>query len=158
MANSYLTSVKEFTDRSPFGEDLAERLDQSRPGLLLKLASSISAEMDVRLGKKYLRPIPNPPEIVKLWAADLLTPRAYEALGVRPTDEQQEQITARATQVYAFLKEAADSENGLLDLPLSATISTSGIQEPTILSQSEQSPYTWRHKQFDAVNGSRRYG
>ena len=158
MDNSYLASNQEFTDRSPFGKDLSDRLEQSRPGLQMKLAASVSAEMDARLGKRYLRPIPNPPEIVKLWAADLLTPRAYEALGVRPTDEQQEQINARAAQVYEFLKEAANSETGLFDLPLSATDQSSGIQAPTILSYSEHSPYTWRHKQADYVRGNRRYG
>lgn len=159
MANSYLATIAEFTDRSPFGEDYAERLEQTRPGLLMKLAASVSAEIDVRIGKRYVRPIPNPPEIVKLWAADLLTPRAYEALGVRPTDEQQQSISDRAKFVYECLKEAADAVQGMFDLPLSDTDGSSGIVDPVTLAYSEASPFTAKHRQTeDAEMEVQRYG
>jgi phage gp36-like protein len=155
---SYLTSIEEFTDRSEFGPDLATRLESLRPGHLMRLAASVSAEVDVRLGKRYARPIPNPPEIVKTWCAALMTPRAFRALGTNPSDAQQQDITAAQVTALQELKEAADAANGLFDLPLSAADSKSGIKEPATLACSEQSPYTWRHKQGDAVRGNRRYG
>ena len=160
MAN-YLASITEFCDRSPFDEDLAAELEAKRPGWLMKVSAAISAGIDARLIKRGDVPFSEPyPELVKLWVADLLTPRAYLALGVRATDEQQADITAAAKRAYEQILEAADPVKGLLLLPRvqGATAADTQATEPATLAYSEQSPYTWKHRQFDSVNGNRRYG
>jgi len=157
MASSYLTAAQ-FVTLSPFSELQANELEAKRPGHLQAICDLGSAEVDARLGKRYQRPIPNPPLIVLGWVADIVTPRAYEALGIRPSDEQMADIFNRATSVYMALKEAADAVTGLYDLPLAADNDATGIVAPTTVSYSEHSPFTWRHRQYDAVSRNRRYG
>jgi hypothetical protein len=150
---------KVFASLSPFDESYCTQLEARRPGHLMALASAISASIDTRLRKRYVVPFVAPYNIkLQLWVADLLTPRAYLSLGVRPTDEQQVSIIEAAKLADAEIKEAADATAGLFDLPLRANTSDTGIVEPVTLSVSEQSPYTSRHKQYDAVKGNRRYG
>ncbi len=84
---NYLLNVGEFTARSSFNEQFAEELEVKRPGWLLTLSTALSAGIDARLvtradlqsnGGSFLPPFP---ETVKLWVADLLTIRAWDALG-----------------------------------------------------------------------------
>lgn len=158
MAN-YLASVQEFCDRSPFGEDLAAELEAKRPGWLMRVSEALSAGIDARLTKRGDVPFSAPyPEIVKMWVADLLTPRAYTALGTRPTDEQQAEIIAASMRADAQIVEAADPVKGLLILPRAQGSTDEQATQPATIAYSEQSPFTWKHRQWDAVASRRRYG
>lgn len=158
MAN-YLASVQEFCDRSPFDEDLAAELEAKRSGWLMRVSEALSAGIDARLIKRGDVPFSEPyPEIVKMWVADLLTPRAYTALGTRPTDEQQAEIIAAAMRADAQITEAANPVTGLLVLPRAQGSADEQATQPQTLASSEQSPFSWKHRQWDAVASRRRYG
>lgn len=149
----------EFTLRSAFNEDQSAELEAKRPGFLMTLATALSAGIDARLIKRGDVPFAEPyPEKVKQWVADLLTPRAFQALGVRATDEIQAEIAQQAKDADAEIREAADPVNGCLILPLTQGSTTVQATEPATSVYSEQSPFTWKHRQYDAVALNRRYG
>jgi hypothetical protein len=60
---------------------------------------------------------------------------------VDSSDEQISEIIADGQRVLVELKEAADAKEGLYDLPLRADTTTSGISKPTVLTQSDPTPY-----------------
>jgi hypothetical protein len=156
---NYLASIQEFCDRSPFDEAQAEELELKRPGWLMRVSEALSNGIDARLIKRGDVPFRAPyPEVVKLWVADLLTPRAYAAHGTRPSDEQQAAIAAAATLADSQIAEAADPVRGLFILPLQQGSTAVQATEPATSCYSEQSPFTWKHKQMDAVARNRRYG
>jgi hypothetical protein len=156
---NYLASNAEFTARSPFNEVQAAELEAIRPGWLMSVSLALSASIDARLIKRGDVPFVTPfPELVKLWVADLLTPRAYLALGVRADDEQQQAIADAAKRADAQILEAADPVKGLLVLPLTQGSASVQATQPRTLAYTEQSPYTWRHRQYDLVASRRRYG
>jgi hypothetical protein len=147
---NYLADDAEFCSLSPFSEAQAAELAVTRPGHLMALATALSAGIDARLTKRGDVPFTSPyPLKVKMWVADLLTPRAYTALGVRPTDEQQVAITETASLANEEIKEAADPVKGLLLLPLqSGAAAQSQANESPTLAYSEQSPFTAKHQQW----------
>jgi hypothetical protein len=156
---AYLTSVQEFCDRSPFNETQAAELEAKRPQWLKRNILSLSEYIDTRMIKRGDVPFPEPYNAtVKRWVANLLTPMAFDTLGRRPSDETQVSIDARAKETEAQIKEAADPEKGLLVLPLQRGSSAVQATEPATLCYVEQSPFTSKHRQFDAVKGNRRYG
>jgi hypothetical protein len=97
--------------------------------------------------------------LVKQWVADLVTPRAYRSLGVRPTDEQQEDILQALKDARDDLKEFANPQLSLLLLPLQqGSKQDSQETDAVTLAYSEASPFTSKHRQWDAVRSNRRYG
>ena len=155
---NYLADDAEFCSLSPFSEEQAAELALKRgSGHLMSLSTALSAGIDSRLAKRKDVPFREPyPMKVKLWLADLLTPRAYRSLGVRPTDEQQADIVEAAKAANDEIKEAADTVNGLLVLPIQdpvTSINNMGADEQPTLAYSEQSPFTSKHLQLQAVRG-----
>ena len=61
------------------------------------------------------------------------------------------EILAEAERAREQMKEAADSEIGLYDLPLLNDVTTDGISKGGPLGYSEQSPYSWTDEQADAI-------
>jgi hypothetical protein len=82
------------------------------------------------------------PEAVLGWLTACLTVDVYQGRGVSPQDPELVLAVADRDRIFALLKESADSENGLIDLPTSededSAISTGG---PFACSQ--QSPWEW---------------
>jgi len=111
-----------------------------------------------RLRKRYAVPFVAPvPEIACGWLVALVTPMVYRRRGIDPSDEQIESLDAAAAQALDELKEAADSEVGLYDLPLLST-AKGGDDGPTLggpFGYSEASPYTWTDRQAEAVKDER---
>ena len=148
-----------FATLSPFDEDRCAELEAKRPGHLMALAEALSAGVDARLRKNFVTPFTKPyPLKVKMWVADLLTPRAYLSLGVKPSDDEQVSIIEAGKLANAEIKEAADAKENLFQLPNFQGSSDSIGEEPPTLAYSEQSPFTSKHVQFDAVKDNRRYG
>jgi hypothetical protein len=158
---SYLETIAEFCSLSPFSEVQAAELEAKRPGHLMSMLVACSGRIDSRGIKRGDVPFQKPyPDVVKQWVADLVTPRAYRSLGVRPTDEQMEDIKEAAKDATADLELFSDPQKSLILLPLRQTDLKKDSQatQPATLATSEASPYTWRHKQGDRVRGDRRYG
>jgi hypothetical protein len=148
-----------FVALSPFNEDQAAELEAKRPGHLMALAEALSAGVDSRLKKNFGVPFVKPyPLKVKMWVADLLTPRAFRSLGIRPTDEQQQDITDAAKLANDEIKEAADAKDNLFELPSFQGGAASLQENDATLCYSEQSPFTSKHRQFDLVKDNPRLG
>jgi hypothetical protein len=148
----YLESIAEFCRLSPFNEAQAAELELKRPGWLAANIQAVSEYIDARMRKRgdvpFLSPYPGP---VRMWVAWILTPLAFDALGRRPSDDTQESISERAKLAEAQIIEAADPVKGLLVLPLQRNGAAPQATEPATYCYSEQSPFTSKHLQYEAV-------
>lgn len=145
---------------APDVDELEERVEDWIDGQL----ELVSADIDSRLRKRYAAPFSTPvPLTVKRWLARIVTRECYLKRGVDPLDPQWTSIEAAATKAEEEIKEAADSETGLFDLPLRADTTSTGISKGGPYGYSEQSPYVWTTKQArtgheEDRNGEGTYG
>ncbi len=116
----------------------------------LKIATS---RINARLTKRYAVPFSAPyVEIVLGWVTAIVTPELYEKAGWAPSDAQAEKIYAAAERAEAEIKEAADAEEGLYELPLRADTTETGVTKGGPLGYSEADPYAWIDLQRDALS------
>jgi hypothetical protein len=93
----------------------------------------------------------NPPETAIGWLVDLTTKELYDARGWDPSGKSDETaVLERFKAAKVEIKEAADSEKGLSELPLLKTDTTDGVSKGGPMAYSEQSPYTWATLQQEA--------
>jgi hypothetical protein len=110
-----------------------------------------SAWIDARLRKRYAAPFESPyPKAVVRWLATIVTELAYIKRGVDPNDEQITRIFEAAKEAREEVLEAANSVEGLFDLPLRSDTTATGIAKGGTRSYSEASPYA-----FTDVQGQR---
>lgn len=83
------------------------------------------------------------PEIVLGWLTTLVTFKLYRKRGVNPQDPQIEILLAEVERTRDEIKEAADSKDGLFDLPESED-EDSAITTAGPLATSQTSPYVWQ--------------
>lgn len=103
---------------------------------------AISYAVDARLRKRYAVPFSEPyPDAVCDWVARIMDPVLLKKRGVDATDEQFISIDADATSAREEIKEAADAEEGLFDLPVLDTADASAISKGAPYGYSETSPY-----------------
>lgn len=130
-------------------EDI-DALEARYPGFVAAQLADRSGWIESRLRKRYAVPFALPyPDTVKGWLASIVTVRAYLKRGVDPTDEQWLEVKKQADDALAEIKEAADGELGLFDLPLRADTTATGISKGGPYVYSEQSPYVWTDQQAD---------
>ena len=79
--------------------------------------------------------------------------RAALKRGVDPSDQQFSEIREDATKAEKEIEEAANSHDGLFDLPLLDSEKTSGISKGGPRVYSEASPYVFMDVQRDAGRG-----
>ncbi len=143
--------VAGFTLRTVMPIEDVDMLESTQSGFLdarLEVGTSL---INARLAKRYAVPLADPvPEIVLGWLVALVTPKAYAKRGWNPSDAQSEQILADMTEALEQMKEAADSEIGLYELPLRADLETSGVSKGGPLGYSETSPYRWTDLEAEA--------
>lgn len=89
------------------------------------------------------------PEVILGWLVTLVTWDLYRRRGVNPQDSGLENLRSEVEMALAELKEAADGQNGLLDIPSSededSAITTSGP-----MGTAQQSPYVWTDEEANA--------
>lgn len=134
-------------------ETYVDELWGKRPGYLTATINGAYQDINNRLRKRYKTPFAVKPEIVVRWMTRLATPEVYRARGIDSSDEQIAQLDADRTTAYAEIKEAADGEFGLFDLPIDPTQDATAITKSGPLGYSEASPYAWNDVQIDALNG-----
>lgn len=140
------------------GSDV-DALDVRHPGWIAGQLESWSRQIDARLRKRYAVPFVAPyPIAVQGWLARIVTLRCYLKRGVDPNDAQFEVIKEDADNAVAEIKEAADAETGLYDLPLIEGSSASGISKGGPRSYSEASPYVGFDVQERVGRGEDRNG
>jgi hypothetical protein len=140
---AYLTLAK-FKLLTVMPGSFVDAIETVSPGWVDAQLLHESDWIDTRLRKRYLAPFVSPvPLIVEGWLQRMVTVRCFLKRGVDPTDRQYATIEKDWADALAEIKEAADSEKGLFDLPLRADVNASGISQGNPRSYSEQSPYAW---------------
>jgi len=105
---------------------------------------AISRSIDARLRKRYAVPFSYPyPDAICDWVARIMDPQLLKKRGVDATDEQFISIAEDAKAALEEIKEAANAEEGLFDLPVDDTADGSAITKGGPLAYSETSPYVW---------------
>lgn len=143
----------QFRDRTDMPVEDVDDLQQRQPGWLQGRVVGVYAEICARLKKRYQAPFAAPiPEVVLGWMTSIVTLSAYKKRGYNPTSAQDQEISKEADRAWAAVKEAADSEEGLYDLPLRQDApGSSGVSQGGPFGYSEASPYEWTDVQREAV-------
>ena len=85
---------------------------------------SASAQINTRLAKRYAVDFASPgpvPDQIIFWLIRLVNIDVWECAGGLPEGREDGWADAARKQVYEELKEAADAENGMYELPLRST-------------------------------------
>jgi hypothetical protein len=137
-----------------------DQAEVQHPGWVLAQLEFWSSWIDSRLKKRYAAPFaapPNTPPVILGWLVRVLDAELYLKIGINPRDEQAATtVQERAAEAKAEVKEAADSKEGLFELPLRADLpEATDITRGGPLGYTEQDPYTWTEVQVEAYTGGR---
>lgn len=124
-------------------------VEEETPGFVDARLATHSARIDSRLRKRYAVPFAKTPypEAVLEWVTKLVTYELYLKRGVDPSDQTLALVKADKEQAEAEVKEAADAQGGLFDLPLPELTDASAITKGGPLSYTEASPYVFTDSQ-----------
>src|SRR5262249_40937353 len=141
---SYL-DLSGFKLRSEMPDEDIDLVEQRYPGYLAAKLDEETAWINGRLKKRYAAPFKDPvPTIVLGWLAKIVTPAAYKKRGWNPSSEQDQDILKEAETAREEIKEAADSNEGLFELPVRQDLpGGTGVVFGGPLGYAEASPYTW---------------
>ncbi|HEX8795458.1 MAG TPA: phage protein Gp36 family protein [Polyangiaceae bacterium] len=120
-------------------------VETAAPGFIEARIAIAQQEIDSRLRKRYVIPLPAPVnEKVLSWITDLVTWDAFNKRGRNPSSPEMQDVKDARDLVYTQVKEAADSQNGLYDLPLRQDAEDeSGIATGGPLGTAQRSVYTF---------------
>lgn len=119
-------------------------IETIQAGWIDRKLRAISRSVDARLRKRYAVPFESPyPDAVCDWVARIMDPQTLKKRGVDATDQQFISIEEDAKAAIEELKEAANAEDGLFDLPVVDSADGSAITKGGPLGYSESSPYVW---------------
>lgn len=134
--------------------------EENHPGSFAAIALSVSRMFDARLSKRYAVPFDqaDPPEALRFHVANVVAYNVWLKIGFDPGSEQDAYIKEARDESLAWLKEAADSEAGTVELPrkeADPVPAQSAITRSGPKSISDPSPFTWVSRQRDRVRGLR---
>lgn len=150
-----------FAALSTIPAEFLDAIEDVAPGWIDAQLVSWSRQIDARLAKRYAVPFAEPaPDIVTAWLARIVTLQCYMKRGVDPSDIDMDFLRADYQRALDEIKEAADAQFGLFDLPLRADTTKSGISKGGPFAYTEASPYAWTDEQGRVGRGedSRRGG
>jgi phage gp36-like protein len=146
----YLT-MSEFRERTRVPPEFIDELEARSPGFIDANLSDQSAYVDALLGKRYVVPFVAPyPIAVMRWLTALTTLDVWLRRGVAATDVEMEIFRAQYDTAVAELKEAANSRDGLFELPQRQDTSAAGIAKQYPKTYTENSPFVWKRVQVCA--------
>lgn len=132
-----------------------DRLEQRYPGIVVATIRAVSAIADGYLRKRYkVEEFAAPfPMALKMNVAAIVSYRLYMKQGFQPTSEQDTNIRLDKEAAERWFQEAANSAEGLIELPLRETTppDVGAVSEGGPLFYSEASPYTWMDRQREAL-------
>lgn len=157
MSLPYLT-LSTFKVRTLMAPMEVDYVEQDSPGFVEARIAIRTSWIHQRLRKRYGNTMPfgsavpgqDVPEIILGWLTAMVTWEVLRRRGVNPQDPGVQTFLDDFTTAEAECKEAADSETGLFDLPITETATSdggSGVSTGGPLGYSEQSPYVWMSKQ-----------
>lgn len=133
-----------FRQRTLMPASFVDEIEARTAGWIDARCLLASAYIDSRLFKRYLCPFADPAPLAVLdWVVKLVTLDAWLKRGIASTDEEFQEYKSQAITTAAELKEAADAEKGLFDLPLRADTNADGTALGFTFGTSQQSPYAW---------------
>lgn len=136
-----------FRQRTMLNVAEVDVVEQDNPGFTLSRIQVAISYIHGRLRKRYALPFAVPyPEIVLDWIVRLVSYEVLRKRGANPADPNCIQFKEDADRALAELKEAADSKDGLFDLP-SPEEGPSNVSTGGPLGYTETSPYVWRDVQ-----------
>lgn len=146
--SAYLT-IATLKTSSIVADEWIDEVELRYPGFITQQIQLTSGWMDGRLRKRYPNAftVPYADQIVQ-WCAAIVADKVMRKRGIDETDRQAEQYAEDRKRAEDEIKEAADSENGLWDIPLRSDTLTTGIVDPVPRSSSQQSPYVWQDEQI----------
>jgi hypothetical protein len=149
-------SVAEFRGVTTMPGEQVDRLEAIEPAYLLGRLTFETGWIKARLAKRYAVEgfDANPPDIVKSWLCAIVTLWAYKKLGFGALNPEDSDTVKDAETARAEVKEAADSEDGLFDLPMRQDVQASGISQGGPLGYAEASPYTANDRQREAIESN----
>lgn len=128
-----------------------DALESLYPGTFAAVAESVSRVFDGRLWKRYAAPFASPyPEALKWHVAQVVVAALWQKRGYNPGSAQDAIIQSNREAALAWLKEAADSKDGLIELPLRENTTAEGVARGGPRAYHEASPYRWTDVQRDA--------
>lgn len=149
--SAYLT-VEEYKKRSMMPGVDVDALDTTAPDFLPARLLALTSRLNAKLRKRYAAPFSSPvPEIVLEWLTRLMDPIAYFRRGVNPQDPQFEALKEDAKAAWDEINEAANSNEGLFDLPLREDTNETGISRGGPMCESQVSPYDFVDVEADAL-------
>lgn len=129
-------------------------LEDHAPGYLASRLALNTSYIYSRLPKRYATPFTAPaPEIVLGWLVAMTTVDAYRKRGWNPADQQSQDLVQDRKDALDELKEAADAQNGLFEIPLREDTSEGGVARGEPFGYSEVTPYEWTDVQAEAARG-----
>lgn len=145
MATPYLTLAL-FRLRTLMPQVDIDAVEAETPGFTLGRLTTHSAKIDTRLRKRYSVPFSSLvpyPEAALEWLTKIVTFELYLKRGVDPSDQSIALVRSDKEQAEAEVKEAADSKDGLFDLPTLDTADGSAVVKGGPLAYTETSPYVF---------------
>jgi hypothetical protein len=130
-----------------------DSLEGEFAGTVAAVIGDVSAEVSSVLIKRYGQypDFPDCPVALSSCVAAIVIQRLWETHGASPTNtDKTPQISTAADKAWARIREAADSQNGLVEFSISATDQSSGVTKSGPRSYTEQSPYGWTTAQSQA--------
>jgi phage gp36-like protein len=155
---SCYATIQDVKDLGTLPESDIDLLEKRSPGITLRIATRISGNFDSRLMKRYAAPFQEPyPDALVDAVARVVAWRLLLRRGFNPSSEQDTLVKEEKDEALAWVKEAADSKEGLVELPLRQTSAGEGsaVNAGGPLGYSEQSPYTWMTLQAKAARYER---
>lgn len=143
-------TLAEFRDLTILPAEYIDAVELVKPGWVALQLEHWTSWIDSRLRKRYAAPFVAPvPLAVQSWLTRIVTLRVLLRRGVDPTDAQFEEIKSDHDAAVKEVEEAANSIDGLFDLPLRENTVATGIVKGAPRSYTEASPYVWADVQRD---------
>ena len=124
--------------------DSLDDFNERYPGRVDAIIESISRIFDARLSKRYAVPFEAPyPEAVKFHIAQIVCHQVRLQRGSNLGSEQDSDLVKAKDDAWAWVREAADAKDGLVELPLreDPAAAQSAVKRSGALGRSDASPY-----------------
>jgi len=144
MASVAYQTLVEFRTATLMPDEFVDECEARYPGFIDNRLLLVSARIDSALAKRYNAPFQSPyPIAVCDWLTRIVTHDVWLKRGRASTDEDANMYLTDRDGAWADIKEAANSETGLFDLPARANTDESGIARGFPRGVAQQSPYAW---------------
>jgi phage gp36-like protein len=146
--SQYLTT-SEFQSRTLLPAQYIDQVVSQAPEFVDFALTDRSGYIDSLLGKRYAVPfVEQPyPSVILRWLTVLVSLDVYMKRGFNPTDDDAQLFVKQFDTTVQELKEAANAQDGLYELPLRQDLTGNGIVKGYARTYSETSPFVWKRIQ-----------